>query len=488
MVGDYMPYINFKINTFEKGINQERDKQLVPLSYSIDGDTITTSYAWNIENCDISKGVLKRSRGASLYDEYLTLPYDIKTLMRYYAGGTGHIIAACNGRLYKVLNGTYTLIGSGYSSDDWDYINYQSGMEEIIIMTNGIDTPKVYDGFNIRDLKYEGSDSDESSTNKAPSGKYIELYKERVWMAGVDIAPNRLYFSKDFDADDWTAPVTEGEANQHGGAIDIPTWDGGSIIALKSLFRGLLVFKDKHVFNVYGTYPGNFTVDEIFNSVTGKIYNKTIQAIENTAFWLATDGIYIYNGSSIVRISTRIRDFWDSINTDSLENAFGIIYNRKYICFVPTENSTIPNKAIEYDIENDSIVIRDGINASSCVEFDNKLVYSIGKKLYVYDSGDSYNGDNINSVWESGDLVFTLRGKKSLDRGYMVASGNGTIRITSITEIRTVTYDVELSEEEKEYILRFKNKGRRWNIKIENLNGCDFTIKQPEFVFDVDYD
>jgi len=85
-------------------------------------------------------------------------------------------------------------------------------------------------------------------------------------------------------------------------------------------------------------------------------------------------------------------------------------------------------------------------------------------------------------------LVFTLRGKKSLDRGYMVASGNGTIRITATTEIRTAIYDVELSEEEKEYILRFKNKGRRWNIKIENLNGCDFTIKQPEFVFDVDYD
>lgn len=467
------------LDTFLSGINQSVDPQL-----------INAHQAYMAENCDISSGTLKRSKGSIKHSEAV-LSGSVSSMMKYHTGSSGHILAAYGSNVYKLVGDTLTSIGSGFKSDVFDYINYQSGVLEMMVFCNGVDNTKVYNGTTLRDLKFKGKDSAAGSSNLAPKGKYIELHKERAWIAGDPNAPNTIYCSTPFDADDWTVPVTEEEVNMHGATFDIPTWDGGVIIGLKSIFDEILVFKNKNVFRIFGTHPGNFGVQEVFNSVSGEIVDKTIAGIDRVGFWLSSDGIYMFDGSSSIKISRVVQDYFDTINKDHVDKSVGAVYNNKYIVFVPTGSSTVPNMAFEYDIQAGNFMIRKpGGNIKSMIEWRNNLILGMNDGSFLeYNKGDTYNGEDIVSFWQTGYMTLNKQNaKKTLERLYFVARGSGKLYIECKTERKTVVKSVELTPELKDYRLRIRNKGRIYSFKFYNENGNFFELKQPHFIFDVDED
>lgn len=469
----------FTIDTFSSGINQTADVQLIEVFQ-----------AREAENCDITTGTLKRSKGSTRYSTaQATNP--ISSLMKYHTGGSGHILAASGGSVYKLIDNTLASVSSGFTSDDFDYMNYQSDVLEMMIFGNGTEPTKVYDGVTLRDLKFNGKDTTAGSNNRAPKGKYIELHKERMWIAGDPNSPNTLSCSTPFDADDWTAPVTEEAVNMHGWSGEIPTWDGGKIIGLKSIFDNMLVFKNKNVFRIFGLDPSNFGIHEVFNTVTGDIVDKTIAGVDSVGFWLSTDGIYMFDGASSIKISRAVDDYWKTVNTSAIHKSRAMIYNNKYIAFVPTGESDVPNMAMEYDIHTGSFVIRKpGGDIHSMIEWENKLILGMGDGTFIeYDSGDTYNGTPISAFWKTGDITLDRQNaRKTLERLYFVARGEGKLYIECSTERKTVTRSVDLTSELKDYQLRIRNKGRRYSFKFYNDNGNFFELKQPQFVFDVDED
>ncbi len=468
------------ISTFHKGINQEFDEQLIEIDEAVIA-----------ENCNIDDGTLSLGKGYVKFNE-LNLPSGNKRLMRFYKNNKADILVAIGRNIYKInKNGTaYEVISSGYSNNDFNFINYQIQLDEVIVFTNGVDNVKVYDGSTFRDLKHNGMDSDDSTDNKAPKGKYIELHKERLWLSGEEENPNRLYFSKDFDIDDWTYPVDDISANLHGGFIDIPTWDGGVIIGIKSLFDDLVVFKNKNVFRVFGTYPGNYNVLQVFSTIEGKILDKTIASLENTAIWTSTEGIHLFNGVNTVKVSSKVKKYFQRLNKEYADKAVAVIHGRKYILSMPIDDSTENNIVFEMNMDNGSFIVKTDINASSFLSIGDDLYFTNSQNnIFQYGVGNTYNGDNINAVWETGIMHFgEQNARKILNRVYFTAKGSGTIRVTSISERKTVTRDIELTSDFEFYRQRVRNKGRLMKFRFENIDGCDFTIKQPQFMVDFDYD
>lgn len=463
------------VQSFFKGINQSMDRQL-----------ISVDEAHTAQNCDVSDGNLRRAKG---FERYVTsfLTKNIETILKYFSGLDSVLVIACNGTLYKINGGVYTDFMSGLTSNKIDYVNYQSSVLQILIFGNGLQNTKVYDGTTLRDLKHDGAASVDSDTNKAPKGSLLEIHKERLFISGDSAAPDRIYFSDSFDPEDFTAPVTEEEANQHGGFLDLPTWDGGHIVSIKSLFDQLMIFKRKNIFRLYGTYPGNFEVTQVFNTVNGEIIDRTISAFDDKAYWVSTEGIYEFSGLQSVNLTPRIKDIFNSINKEYIKNATAIVFKNKYYISVPVDSSTTNNLVIEYDITLKNFMVRKDINASCFIELDGQLLFSTNAgSIFIYDSGGDYNGNLINSTWESGDITLgTENKKKFIQKLCFIGSGNGTIRITLNSESNTVYKDIVLSSTEQPYAIRIKNKGKIINFKIENLNGCDFVIKQPQFIVNI---
>lgn len=468
------------ISSFHKGINQELDEQIIGLGE-----------ATRIENCFIDDGNLSLGKGYVKFNEY-NLPDGNKRLMNFYKDNDAVILVAVGDSIYKLNEaGTaYEVISSGYSNNDFNFVNYQIDLDEVTILTNGVDNVVVFDGTTFRDLKHDGRSSDDSTDNKAPKGKYIELHKERLWISGDTEHPNRLYFSRDFDIDDWTYPVDEMSANRHGGFIDIPTWDGGVIIGMKSLFDDVVVFKNKNVFRVFGTYPGNYNVIQVFDTVEGKILDNTIASLENTAIWTSTEGIHIFNGVNTASVSGKVKKYFNMLNKEYAHKAVATIHKRKYILSIPTGTSTENNMIIEYDLKSNAFTIKYGINASSFLSIGDELLFTNSdNNIFKYGIGNTYDGKPINSVWESGIIHFgEQNARKILNRIYFTAKGTGKIRITCTSERKTVVKEIELTGTFEFYRHRMRNKGRLMKFKIENIDGCDFTIKQPQFMFDFDYD
>jgi hypothetical protein len=53
---------------------------------------------------------------------------------------------------------------------------------------------------------------------------------------------------------------------------------------------------------------------------------------------------------------------------------------------------------------------------------------------------------------------------------------------------QAINKDILLDLSAKPYRVQLHNRGRIVSFKFENIGGCDFEIKQPEFLIDFDYD
>lgn len=529
--------LDFLLQNFSGGINE-----------SIDDMLISINEAAKANNIKLDNGILESAAGYAEYAFNSLCPIHVKTLMCFNNLQVNGLLVAGDGKIYHYKNNVWTLIKSGMSSDYYDYVNFEvvdystnpGTNHDCMIIGNGIDKTFVYrDDGQYRDLLNRTVITQEdASTHKiteylmngngtqiatavqpahvnaydtnianmtyAPKLKFIELHMDRIW--GSD-GKNTVYFSSanknGFDIDDWTYPKwPDYEVNNHGGYIDIPTWDGGSIIGIKTVFNDVVVFKNRNIFRIFGTYPGNYVKEQIF-STTGGIADKSIVQGENAAYFAAFDGIYLYNGSSVRRISDKIKNIWNNLNHNKdsngvyyLSKAVGAWYNNKYLLAVPDSGSTVNNLLIELNTLTGAFMVHKGYTIASFIDFQDKLLFSngIGQVIYEFNKGDKLYITPMDCYYESGTLFAdSVDAKKATNELYVIAKGSGTINITGVTDYETPTsISIALTDNYKIYKLKFRNKGRTIKLKIQNVNGdfstSTFSIKLIKFRFDADRD
>lgn len=119
-----------------------------------------------------------------------------------------------------------------------------------------------------------------------PEGKYIEKYRNRLWVAGVDGNETILYGSGHLDGDNWTLGGNATDPVQ----FTIGSRGNGGITGLYSVANGLLIFTKFSAWVLVGSDQANFEVRNISNKI-GCLDNRSIQEKQGRVYWVSSRGL-----------------------------------------------------------------------------------------------------------------------------------------------------------------------------------------------------
>ena len=456
----------FKIKNFAGGLNQSADDSATAVNQSR-----------NTQNMDVSTGTLKTVSG---YSKYIATaaPAGITRLMKFFKNNTttgavtSYLLAATATALYYWSGTEWSALATELTSGDWDFINYQISETDVIIMGNGADGMKKWDGTTFAALG-----------GTPPNMKSISIHSERLWGTGVKAFPNTVYYSDDLNPENWTGGVDAS------GEIYLPTWDGGVCIGVSTIFSDLVIFKTNNIYRVLGTYPSVYEVKQVYSSV-GAIAEKTIVSAADKAFFLSKDGLYYYNGvSAFPLLGDMAKDV--VINPSYAKNAVSIIHKNVLYCAFPEDNSTANNAVFVYDLGAGVLMLWRGVAVSDFMEYDGKLLFanSTGNVYSFSDTATDFDGTAINAFWETPwqDLD-AYRVEKTADTLYFYAKGHGTMRVDMSFDGKTKAKTVTLSPGGKLHQLSCNLEGRRFKFKFSNVSGSDFELTAPELTYEADED
>lgn len=340
--------------------------------------------------------------------------------------------------------------------------------------------------------------SESTITTYAPKGDFIELHYDRLWIAGEKTNPDRVYFStanvNGADVNDWTVPTEEGEANQHGGFLDVRSYDGGKIIGLKVVFNSVVIFKETTAFKIFGNAPDNYQLVQLF-SCSGAIANKSIVVGNNGAYFLNNDGIYYFDGTNVNLISQKIQSVIKKLNFTYARKAVGCMYDNKYYLSIPTTNSDYNTILIVYDTITQSFMTYDLKKVQHMCIMNNELIVAQDNN-YMYIG----TGDNCYDLkWVTPKVDFEAKNCRKMstyiyfrgrvfDPGGTDVTTENKVKITLTTERTTKVIEVALDKEEKLYRKKLKGKGRFMQLTFENINGSPIEIIAPELIVELDED
>lgn len=454
------------------GINQAVDESLLQPGETSDG-----------QNFCVRKGIYEVTAGNTKYVP-VAVPGGCETLMAFYKNESdGYVsktlLAASPTNIYKWTGSAWQSIMSGLTSGRFSFINYQKGMTEIVIMSNGSDPMMKWDGTTLS-----------SVGGGAPKAKSITLHYERVWATGINGLPNTAKASKDMDPDFWDLTDPEGDdpLAPAGVEIDLPTWDGGVNIGLSNIFDDVVIFKTYSIWKIVGTYPGEYQVVRVF-SASGAIAERSIVDGGTVCFFLAIDGIYAYNGNQADPISAKVEKIIKNMNPAYRDKAVGVFYDNRYILALPEGDSTENNCIVEYDILTQQWTVKRGFNVNSFLVFKDILLFSNNSGYVLeYDKGNDFDGKPIVAYWNTPRTTLGSTAKTISSTYFYADLENitpGGMKLKSDFDGKVVETLIPGPFKKGK---RHRNKGRKFNLRIENVNGSRFRLRVPELHIDIDED
>lgn len=431
------------------------------------------------------------------------------------------IIAALHGRFYvaDIDVGEWTPIAGSFTTNDWSAVNYRDETNEWVIFTNGKDEAQYWDGKtgSVFPLKIvqgkvtettKNEDGEEVTvvTNPGEELRFskITLLHERLWGGVATKYPDRVYWSNTFDPEDWELNFENSE-QEGGGFIDVATFDGSRIRAVMNAMDDVLIFKDKSLHRLSGTYPGEFAVTQVFGT-DGTLAPRTIVCDGSSLYFLASDGLVKYNGMEAAPLSAagdrKLKDIWERINDSTIDTACAVLKDNVIYLAIPLDGSIINTHVIEYHIldgtysvvelqgVDDWLVLREGQ--------DETLLFLSADQIYRYDSGYTfYDGAPIEAVWTSPMISCgSISSRKQTGRVYLSVTAQSLdvsrapqIKLTMLSGGKERTKLVTLKSGLNEIRKRVKIRGRMFRFRIENVDGNPLTIHRGiEIHIEEDYD
>lgn len=188
------------------------------------------------------------------------------------SGTNNQLMAVVTTVLYRLSGGTWTSKLTGLTSSL--KMRFTSFLDYVFI-TNGTDAVNTWDG--------SGSAFGTANAVSAPTGKFIERFKNRVWISCTATYPSRLFYSS-LPSTDATPVITWSASNY----IEISPGDGEDVTGQKRFDRTLYVFKENFTYPVYSkdqTEP-----DAIIN--VGTMSHESIDVAKDGMYWHHWSGIY----------------------------------------------------------------------------------------------------------------------------------------------------------------------------------------------------
>lgn len=458
------------------------------LDQSADGVNQDVRTSPDMANFLIEDGKLTTSPGAR--DAYPALPATqggVLSLMEaVYHGKDGkseyRLVAGLGGNLYRLEAGQWKQMGAGYGSDRWDAVNYRKDTEEWHIITNGVD-PVLYAAKDAE--KYQEMEG------VPAKGRYIALSDERLWLGGVDADPEVVYWSWDNDPNNWEVDLVNPE--QGGGFLYARTHDGSKVVGIKALLNDVVIFKDRSLKRVTGSYPGEYQLIDVYGE-TGPISENTIVASGGAVYFLCGEGLCVYNGMTVQSLAlsagdTRLKDIAARINWAKAELACSVIFRGSMYIALPLDESATNNAVIVFDMTRGVYQLMEDYRADCFLVYHGegreRLLMGRGGRVMEM-AGDTDDGKPINARYRTPWFdAGTKSARKSSGRVYLAVEGR------SLTEEKPrfkLTMESEKKKREKIIVLkrpgvnvlrpRVKLRGRVLRMGIETVDGTRLSIWQ----------
>ena len=386
------------------------------------------------------------------------------------------LMAAGGGRLYALKEGEWTQIGEGFGSDEWRAVNYRSGEEERILLVNGIDGMVTWDGGSgpaevIRPVQ----------GGEEIAFEHLTLLYERLWGAVHADAPDRIYWSESFEPDNWELNYDTPDTG--GGFLDVATFDGSRIRAIVAAFDDVLIFKDKSMHRLNGTYPGEFSLTQVYGS-EGTLAARTIVHTADRLYFLGSDGLCVYNGMSVSTLGhtgmRKLEGIWGRMNREALTGACAAVYGDVIYLALPLDGAQENSHVIEYRLSDGccSVVTLAGVKDWLVLrgQMGEKLLCLVGSRVYEYGAGGRLAGQAIAARWLSPVITLdTLAARRTVGRVYMMveAEGNGAaVRLTMMGGGARRSRMIPLMKGTNLIRTRIRARGRNFRFLLENVSGC----------------
>ncbi|MGN0775232.1 MAG: hypothetical protein ACI4MM_01010 [Candidatus Ventricola sp.] len=451
--------------------------------YQAAGDTnVDAEYAYRAINMRTRRGLLATSCGTSRAFPALGMP--IETLTRFYRRSRPDdpevFAAGAGGCIYTYTMGDAGWVkrGEGFLSSRWSCVTYEAQEDgetvDVLIMSNAQDGMIALYG---SDLRVEKKTLSIGEAYADVRFAVLERHDERIWGTGAPGYPDDVFYSRPYDPFDWTGVADTPELG--GGVIKQPTWDGDAFMALCPFGGYMLAIKRNAVFEIRGSDPSSFTITKAYGT-NGPVQARTACADRMNMFFLTSDGLGLYDGSSLSLLS---RDALHETmrmrmeGTDELATACvcGHVY---YLALCVRENEgdvlSENNAVIEYDAERGTFMMRRGLRVKDFFALDGKVYFTQADSpyevlLYNDEHAGGYMGLPMESLWETPWLDL---GKERMKRDFVLrftadADENDVpVELTVVTDRREKTKTVLLEKRRRDYRVKIQNSGVRVRLRI----------------------
>lgn len=460
------------------GLDQSKAPELISYSNSPDAVNMDTSY-----------GNLGTARGYSRLN-VPAVPGGVTSMGAFYRRSDGRewVLCANATGIYAYAGDTGELADDKDAGDaapaEWtkiytapegglnpevDWLNYQDGESDVVLIADGKGPV----------LTWSGSGQAAVREGIAPHFAHIEVNYERVWGAGAPGEPDTVYWSRQFDVGDWTPDANDPDAG--GGYVLVPTWDGGKIRLIKTLFNDVVIFKDDDILKLTGTYPGEYAITHI-NGVVGPVAARTVVQYGDRVYFVGKSGLCVYDGVRALNAGDRrAQDWYNRISEAYASAACAVVHDHMMYIALPVDEAQVNNLVLEYDMQRDTVMARTGIEVAHWLIWDDRLLFSNSTGyVYEYGVGDTYDGRPIEAYWRT--PVYNM-GSSSLvgDRttkqlGELTAYGQGRVHISIDADGKLKQKEIFMASAFKRSRKRLGARGRRFQLTFRAVDGLPFVL------------
>jgi len=482
--------LTLKIDSFENGLNTKLDEHLTNINYStnlynfafLDGalkngigfNELINSFCSEEESKLILEdfetiGSIEKIFHFYIYNNETNVRDDKLIFINYEHKFFYVNLYASNKNLLQLRNVKFIRTPNA--------VRYRLNGEDVMIFTSEEDNMLVWNGY---DEPYTVLD--------APKISSMTLHYERLF-ATVNGEKNSVWFSDDLDPTNWNLSLNEA------GFIDLVD-ERGALLKVISFCDYVYIFREHGIsrLSAYGNQE-NFSVSNLFVS-SGEIYADSVCVCGDEIIFLASDGLYKFDGVNTIKILENITKNLENIKYQSVSSCF---YNGSYYLackfnfFDDTDscnNRFYSNALLEIDVNSHKIKnITHGVNIKFITSFssnkiDGVIALSSLSELEKYTptiltNSGCYLDKPLKKIWQSPKSgINDIYKFKTLKK----------VRVQTLGNVKVYVY-----HDNHESVFNF-NGATTPQLKLTNLNlysfgfkieseDCDCDIKNLEFEF-----
>lgn len=240
--------------------------------------------------------------------------------------------------------GTWTAIGSGSTFTASAKSRFTTFVDYVFRVSSAQETPKSWTGAS-------GDSWGATNLTSVPSGKFICVYKARLYIAATSTYPDRLFFSSIPDAT--TQAITWDTTNDH---LDVVPSDNGNITGLTVNGSLMLIFKDRAMYRWNGSSADPDRIIDV-----GCCSQESIATRRGTTFFCNDFGVFATTGGFPTWLSKPIDRWWKAISSSYLASLSAVCDDDNYyvsVGDVTVDGGLYSNAVYRYNISSQTWTIR----------------------------------------------------------------------------------------------------------------------------------